>query len=245
MKKLLIALVVVVVLGAVAVVGLAFFVGNAITAGVNKYGPGITQTKLTLAGANVSAFSGVGTLKGLVVGNPQGWSDRNLCELGEIHVRLEPRSVLGDHIIIHEIRIDAAQINYESKLVASNVGDLLKNIEASTGGPKPAAEKPAEPAGPPARFEVRKFSFTNGSARVSVAGKEITLPLPPIELNDLGTKEGGITAQQMAQAVAKSVTNSVLAAVAKNPAALSGEGVIDTAKKAGEAIKGIFGGKKN
>jgi uncharacterized protein involved in outer membrane biogenesis len=244
MKKLLLiggALVAVVV---VAVVVLSFFLGGIVTAGVNNFGPKITQTKLTLGGASISPLTGSGTLSNLVVGNPQGWSENNLCSLGKIHLAVAPFSVLGDRILIHEIVIDAPEFNYETKLIASNVNDLLKNIEQATGGGKkdPAAA-PTTKEGKPIRIEVKSFRLTNGKVRLGVGGAGATLPMPPITLTDIGTKEGGVTPDQLAFAVMKSVTSSIVTATAsalgdigKTGGASAAEGV----KKAGEALKGLF-----
>src|SRR5689334_20215807 len=121
------------VLALVGYVVMQFFLGSIVKAGVNKFGPTITQTKVQLNGANISPLSGEGTLTGLSVGNPKGWSDQNAFNLGQVHVDVEPFSVLGDHIVINEIIIDKPEFLYETKIVASNIGDLLKNIEQVLG----------------------------------------------------------------------------------------------------------------
>src|SRR5882724_1650989 len=133
MKKLLVIGGILVGLGIVGVVVGSFFLGNIVTAGVNRFAPQITQTKVELKGATISPLNGSGTLSGLVVGNPKGWSDGNLCSLGKIHVDVAPFSILGDHVVVNEILIEAPEFNYETKIVASNVADLLKNIEQMTG----------------------------------------------------------------------------------------------------------------
>ncbi|MEY2877966.1 MAG: hypothetical protein RLZZ15_346 [Verrucomicrobiota bacterium] len=244
MKKLLVIAGILAALGLVAVVALTFFLGNIVTAGVNGFAPKITQTKVTLASASISPLSGSGTLNGLVVGNPAGWSEGNICSLGKIHLDVKPFSVLGDHIVVNEIVIEAPEFNYETKLISSNVGDLLKNIEAATGGGKGAAPAATASNGKPAKFEVKKFVLRNGKVRLGVAGTGMTLPMPDITLTDLGTKEGGITPDQLVFAVMKNVTGSIVSATAKaigdlgkTGGATAAEGV----KKAGEGIKKLFG----
>ncbi len=221
------------------------FLGSIIKAGVNRIAPGITQTKVELAGASVSPLSGSSTLTGLVVGNPKGWSENNLCALGKIHVDVAPMSLLGDHIFIDLIEIDAPEFNYETKLVASNVSDLLKNIEQTTGRAK---DKPAAAdSGKPVKIAVKKFKLSNGKVRVGVGAAGMTLPMPPIELTDLGTKEGGITPDQLAVAVMRSVTASIVSATTKAAGEIGktgGAAAAEGAKQVGDAIKGLFGGKK-
>jgi len=236
----------VLVLGLVAFVTLQFFLGSVVTAGVNNFAPQLTQTTVVLQSANISPLSGRGTLHGLVVGNPKGWSENNLCSLGKIHLDVAPFSLLGDHIIVNEIAIDAPEFNYETKIIASNVADLLKNIEAAMGG-KGTTPQATTKSGQPIKFEVKKFRMTNGKVRLGVGVAAMTLPMPPIELDDLGTKEGGITPDQLVFAVMKSVTGSVVsatAAAAGQIGSTGGAATVEGLKKTGEAIKGLFGGKK-
>src|SRR5438132_2100263 len=90
-----------VVLAIAGYLTLQFFLGSIVKAGVNKFGPGITQTKVELQEANISPLSGVGTLRGLTIGNPSGWSSQNAFHLGTVHIDLEPFSIFHDHIVIN------------------------------------------------------------------------------------------------------------------------------------------------
>lgn len=247
MKKLLYIAGGLLVVALIAFVALEFFLGHIVTAGVNSFAPKLTQTKVVLDGATISPLTGSGTLRGLVVGNPAGWSDGNICSLGKIHVSIAPMSLLGDHIYINEISIEAPEFNYETKIIASNVGDLLKNIEAAMGGGKNAAPAATTTGGKPIKIAVKKFRLEGGKVRLGAAGTGITLPMPPIELNDLGTQEGGITPDQLAFAVMKSVTSSIVSATVKAAGQIGttgGAATVEGAKKAVEGIKGLFGGKK-
>jgi hypothetical protein len=245
MKKLLVIGSIVIGLGLVGVIVTSFFLGNIVTAGVNSFAPKITQTKVTLAGASISPLTGSGTLSGLVVGNPKGWSDANLCSMGKIHLDVAPFSILGDHIIVNEISIEEPEFNYETKIVASNVADLLKNIEQLTGGKdKPQA---TTKSGQPIKFEVKKFRLQNGWVRLGMGPAAMKLPMPPIALDNLGTTEGGITPDQLVLAVMKSVTGSVVSATSQAAGKIggtAGAAAAEGVKKTGEAIKGLFGGKK-
>ncbi|QYM78165.1 hypothetical protein K0B96_12715 [Horticoccus luteus] len=240
MKKFLLSLVVVVAILALVVfiVG-RYFVGTAITASVNKFGPELTQTNVHLDSASISPFSGHGTLTNFVVGNPQGWSDRNAFHLGQVSIDLKPTTVLGDQpIVINSIAITQPEIVYETHLVSSNIGDLMKNIEAATGGDKP---KPTDEKKPPRKLIVKHFVLSDAKVTVGVGTAAITVPMPTVELNDLGVKEGGITPGQLAFAISRSVTAQVVASAAS---AIGKNGVEDTVKKAGSTLKDLLGGKK-
>jgi hypothetical protein len=226
----------------------SFVLGSAIKSGVNAFAPRLTQTNVTLDGARVSPLTGAGTLSGLTVGNPAGWSNRDAFSLGKVHVDVEPSSIFGDYVVINEIVIDAPVFNYETKFVSSNIKDLLKNIEAFTGsGQAPVAEK----TGKPIKFVVKKFRLTNAKATLGVGVGAIPVPLPPISMDDLGVSQGGITADELAGVMMQNVLGSIVAGTAQalgQVGATAGSTAVektkDAAKKAGEGIKNLFGGGK-
>lgn len=246
-KKTMIVLSGVVVVSLIAYIGLSFFLGSIVKAGVSTFAPKLTQTTVELSGARISPLTGSGTLSGLAVGNPKGWSDRNAFYLGKIHVEVQPFSIFGNHIVIEEIMIDQPEFVYETKIVSSNIKDLLNNIEAFTNNGR-AEAKPVTEGGEPIKFIVKKFRLTNGTAKLGAGPAAIPVPLPTISLDDLGVKENGITPDQLAGAVMKSVLGDIVSATGK--AALKAGGTIgagaantagDAVKKTGEGIKKLFG----
>lgn len=234
------------VLALVAYVTLQFFLGSIVKAGVNKFGPEITQTKVELQGATLSPLSGSGTLTGVTVGNPAGWTSPNAFTLAKVHVDVRPFSIFGDHIVIDEITIDQPEFTYETKIISSNIGDLLKNIEKAMGDEKPGAGPKAK-NGKPLKLEVKKFVLRNGRVTVGVGAAAVTMPMPPVELENVGSAEGGVTPAGLAFAVMRSVTSSVVSASTSaltKVGGTSGAAAAEAAKQAGEAIRNLFSGKK-
>jgi hypothetical protein len=228
----------------VAVVAMSFYLGTIVTTAVNRLAPGIAQTKVVLASATISPFSGDGTLRQLVVGNPKGWSDADLCSLRSIHVNIDPRSIFGDHVVVRDVDIDAPEFSYETRFVSSNVADLAANMaKASPPNAAPTTAKSAKPV----RVEVRHFRLHNGWVRLGVGSTALRIPLPTIELSNLGTSEGGITPDRLASAVMRSVAESIVSATTHATAAAAattGAAAAAGAKKTGNAIKDLFGRKK-
>ena len=75
--------------------------------------------------------------------------------------------------------------------------------------------------------------------------------MPPLVLTDLGTKEGGITADQLVVKVMPSILANITQAVADSALNVGGasgaatsDAISGAAKKAGEGIKKIFSGDK-
>ena len=223
---------------------LAYALGAVVKAGVNSFGPKLTQTKVELAGANLSPLTGSGTLIGLSVDNPKGWTQGRAFYLGTVHMDVEPFSVFGDHVVINEIIIDQPEFTYETKIVASNIKDLLKNIQDFTGG---GGQTATTKDGKPIKFVVKKFRMTNGKATLGAGGAALPVPLPPISLDNLGVAEGGITADQLAGALMKDVLSSIVSGTANALMQINSTGGAATlektkeaAKKAGDTIKDLF-----
>ncbi len=232
-------------LGLAAYVGLDLFLGSAVKVGVNRFAPRIAHTGVELAGADLSPLTGSGTLSGLAVSNPRGWSDNRAVYLGKVHVELAPFSIFGDHIVVNEITVDQPEFLYETRVLSSNIGDLLKGLKGAADNGRGGA---TTASGQPIRFEVRHFRLTNGRIRLGVGPTALTLPMPPVTLDNLGTAEGGISADQLAYAVMRSVAGTVVGAtteamgkVGSTMGAAAGEG----ARKAADGLKGLFGGGKN
>jgi uncharacterized protein involved in outer membrane biogenesis len=245
MKKFLIVGGALVGICVIALVAASFSLGSIVTRGVNAYAPSITKTKVTLSSADISPFSGSGTIRGFVIGNPAGWSDANLASLGKVHLSIVPKSIFGDHIIIDDIDVDKPEFNYETKLVSSNVGSLLSNIESAgdAGGNAPAVAKD----GKPIKIEVRHFRVRDGVVRLGAGAAALKLPLPPIDVRNIGTKENGITPDQLATAIMRQVTSDIVHATtqaAGKVGATAGAAAAEGVKSTGKAIKGLFGGKK-
>lgn len=230
----------------IAYVTLQFFFGSIVKTSVNQVGSRITQSKVELGGASISPLSGTGSLTNFTVGNPPGWSSGNLLHVGRIQFDVEPRSFFGDALVINELSLDQPEFIYETKIISSNLGDLLKNIEASVG--KGADTGPADKNAKPRKFIVRHFHLQNAKVAVGVGPAAIPLPLPTIELTDLGVAEGGLTSGQLAVAVLRELMPQIIAATTDAAGRLGGtmgSAASETLKKAGESLQKFLGsGKK-
>ncbi len=226
--------------------GVTFFLGSIVKAGVNRFAPLITQTQVHLDGARLSPLSGGGTLKGLFIGNPAGWSGDKAFFIGRIHVEVAPGSIFSDCVILDDVSIDSPEFVYETKLVSSNIGDILKNIEGSSAEEAKSGQAAAGQA-KARKFVIRHLALTNGRLTLGVGPTALTLPMPPLTLHDIGTKEGGIAPAALAFTVMRSVTGSIVSTTANAAAKIvptMGAAAGNSAKSAGDALKGLLSGKK-
>ncbi|MFT3784315.1 MAG: AsmA family protein [Nibricoccus sp.] len=245
MKKLLYILAGLFVVAVIALVIIIAKLGTIVKTAVNNVGPKITQTTVVLNDADISPFSGKGSLKGLTVGNPKGWTTERAFFLKEVSIDLEPKSVTGDHVVINSVVIDNPEITYETTgtLTTSNLQDLIKNIQGTEQQPPTTQpeQKPEQP-GKETKIEIKKFSLTNVTVKVAYNTNVYTVQIPDLIMNDLGTREGGLTPQQLSIAIIKEISAQAGKAAVE---AAAKKGVFDKVnEKAGDALRGLLGGKK-
>jgi uncharacterized protein involved in outer membrane biogenesis len=248
MKKLIIRLLIaLVVLIIVAGLGVRLFLDAAIKRGVETFGPKLTKVDIKLQSVNLSLLSGSGSIKGLVVGNPEGFKEPSAIRVGYASLTLKSSSVFSDKIIIKSIKVEGPEITYETTLKTSNLKKILSNIEETTGGGQKEPAKPQEPAKPkeakPAKkLQVDDFLIAGAKVHVSLTGLGgATVPLPDIHLQDLGTGPDGITPAELTKRVMQAITDGSVKA-ASGATADIGKGAVGVSSNAVQSVtKGIGG----
>jgi hypothetical protein len=262
MKKILIRVVLaVVVLLVVALVVGAMFLGSIIKKGVETMGPSVTKTDVRLDGASLSLLSGSGTLKGFVLGNPEGYRGDFAIKVGVVDVGVQPGSVFSDKVHVTYVRINGPEIALEGNPTGNNnLTKIMDNVQAATGGSGGGKPPPKTgDKGAAKKLQVDDLVITGGRIHLSTvitgggfhlssvltAGKPVTVPLPDIHFTNLGEGPDGITAGELTKKVLGTVTQSTLTAAAKRITDL-GKGAVDAASGAvkdagdvGKAVKGV------
>ena len=166
---------------------------------VEKIGPRFTQTTVILDKVDFRPFSGHLSLQNLRIGNPKGFSDKDLFALGSISVDLRPKSLFGKKIIIDRIAIDKVSASYEIANGTNNIAALQKNITDDKPETAPAAPAPAKASAPaktssdpkkeskPAKqVVIKELTVKDAEVAASISGIGMTLPLPTIRLTGIG-----------------------------------------------------------
>jgi hypothetical protein len=251
-KKILLGLV---VLAVIALAAIYFFGSSAlnkgIKSGVETYGPRVTLTSVTLADVNLSILSGSGTLKNLNVGNPEGYKSESIFALGQIDLKVDTSTVFSDKIVIEHIIIKKPEISYEKTFTSSNLKQLMENIEAFTGpasGDEPEAETDA---GTKKQVVIKKLIIEDATVYVGLMGVGQTVPLPRIEMYNIGEEGEQMSMVEVMDLVLTKVLQSIGSAIV-NAGDLGGAAVDalrtqglekagQATEKVGESIKGLFG----
>ncbi|MGB0371184.1 MAG: hypothetical protein ACPGN3_07500 [Opitutales bacterium] len=254
MKKILIGLAVLFVVGVtVVVIAASMFVGSVIKEGVNTLGPEITQTELSVEGVSVSPFTGGGSIKGLLLGNPEGFDGEQAMSLEKLDVAVDLGTLFsGEAIRIKKIHLKAPSFAYEKSLRSSNIAEIQKNIEefgaqftaAEEGDPaieQPASEETASTSEFPIKVIIDEVIVEGGTVGLTLAGQTISVPIPTIKLSEIGEAQGGIGPDEAALEILNALVRGIGQATANAGASII-KGGADGVKGVTDGIKGIFGG---
>jgi hypothetical protein len=243
MKKLLIIVAVIAVLGIVGLGVLFMNLGKIVKKGVETAGPPVTKTEVKLDSVLLSPFSGSGKLKGLFVGNPEGYKTPSAIKMGEIEVVVQIASLKSDIIVIDKVAINAPEITFEGGLTGSNLKKILANVEAATGGPSKTGSKSET------KMKIKDLTITGGKISFSITGmggKTLSAPLPDLHLTNIGTDDKGATVAQVTKQVLGEVVGNVDKIAAKlisevgNMGKEAVKGATDQLNKATKGVKGLF-----
>jgi uncharacterized protein involved in outer membrane biogenesis len=198
-----IALVVLILLAGLAV---HFFLNGAIKRGVETVGPKLTKTEVKLNTVTLSIFSGSGKMKGLLVGNPEGFKTPSAINVGTASLELQPRSVFSDKVIVKSILVENPEITFETDLRNVNLKTILANIEQATGGTEGKPSQPKEPAAKAGKkLQVDDFRIIGSKLHVTLSAlgnsQSASVNLPEIALKNLGQGPEGITAAELSKRV--------------------------------------------
>ena len=245
MKKTLKILGIVVVVLALAFVALDLSLGKIVLKSANAAAPAALGVPVTLQDVDISLLRGMAAVKGLHVGNPEGFKTAGLFDLGAVSVDVDNSTLLSDVIVIKEIAIDGLDLTYEQGLRGSNLGALIDQLSAGQ------EEKPEDQKAPPEekapaeekpgkKVVIEKLSITGSQMNLSITGAaaltgggSIPIPLPPIVLTDLGKEKNGVTLVEAVREILDAIAGVAGTAVS-GAGNLLGEG----ATEAGKALAG-------
>jgi len=223
LSKIIRIVILLAVLLVAAVVVLALNLNTIVKNGVETVGPMVLGVDVKLEESNISLLSGGGSLKGLKVHNPEGYKTEHLFNLNDITLEVDLGSITGDTIHIKKIIVDAPHVIYEGGLLNSNIKTILDGLkgEKSTTPPKEGEGEDSTTEKAPAKetkLIIDHLLIKNVKMGVSsklLQGKALTLPLPPIELKDIGKENGGATPAEVVTQVIKNLYTSVQPAIKK------------------------------
>lgn len=237
MKKLGIALVVLIAILSGALFWLRGNVDVLLRDALVRYGSEMTQAQTGVGRVKIDATNGKGVISDLNIGNPTGFKTSHAFKVKEISVVIDPASLAGDVVTVKKIAILAPDIVYEKGEVMTNFDAIQKNITDYLG---PSDEKPSEK-----KLIVDELTIRSIKAQASapfMGGKTMSIKLQDLVLHNLGKEKGGITPGELGQIVASALKKQLTGAVSFNKL---GKAMGETAGVAAKSAKDAVGKVKS
>jgi uncharacterized protein involved in outer membrane biogenesis len=197
---------------------------------VERVGADVTKVDVQVSGASLSVLSGRGELRGIRVGNPEGFQTPSAVVAESVAVEMEPSSILEDKLVLRSIRVIGPEVTFESGLQGNNLSKLLGNIRG-TGPPQDQASR--------RKLQVNDLVVSGGRVNLAVTllgTRSASVPLPDIHLTNLGQGPEGITSAELSERL---LAVLIEAAISTATAELA-KGALPGIEKVPESIGDLF-----
>ncbi len=218
---------------------------------LEHYGPEVMGVDVKVRQVRISARDGRGEVRGLELGSPPGFTAPRAARFGEIRLAIDPATILDPVVRVREVFVDTPTIVYERGPKGANLEAIQANIDRYVGakagggpargdaGPAPVSDSGAIPGARKRLFIIDRLVIKGARVTMSNAGlrgQGLAFDLPDVEIRDIGKREGGVTASQVASIVAGTLQNRIAQRLLTNLDSLRRGGV----EGAIDALKGLL-----
>jgi hypothetical protein len=192
-----------------------------IASAIERSGSHVTGTNVSVASVDIGIKEGRGSITGLAVTNPDGFTKREAFELGEVTLDVDVQSIRSqDPIVIEVIRVSAPRVLFElDKNGKSNVDAIRKHAEAVIASVSGGGDSSKNDDSPP--ILIRSIQFKAGliqgdASAVGIDPFEVNLP--SFTLTNVGGPKGGQPAE-LGKTIIAALARKAAEAVARDKAA--------------------------
>ena len=212
MKKLLSVAAVILGVLIVGLIVLSYTIDGIVKSNIESTGSKMLNTPVEVDDVGISIFDGTGTIDGISIHNPEGFSDNPAVKLQQISMTIDLSTLLSDTVVIKDIKINSPELYFEQKVNGNNLNTLRDNL----GGTSPSGSN----------LVVDHLLVENGLVELSadLGGEETTAKaeFERFELTGIGRKNGNTMDQTMRQILEPILAKAVQVAIQ--------EGLLELAK---------------
>ncbi len=242
LKRVLYAIITVVILAAVGVMAVALLADKMVQTAVEAAGTKMLNVGVQVGKVDVAILRGAVDMQKIRVANPTGFEGPALLTLERVNIAADTRSLLSDEVHIKDLRLADMEVFVEQKITQNNLYEVIKPLR-----------EPREPTGKSLVIDNLEIASITVHASLSgIPGKpqSAQFTLKNITMTDIGRNEKVDTAVLISKIIL-----AVAAGVAEQggdilPKETVGEitGMLDKAidlgKTVTEGLEGILGGSK-
>ena len=237
LKGVMTAVVIVVLIVAFAAYYVLGNLDRLVEVAIEKVGPQVTGTPVLVAGVSISLKEGRGEIRGLTIGNPDGYKSDHALRIGRLAFAIDTQTITADPVRISEISVSDTDLIAELGTAGLNLRELMSNM--GSGGSEKAARSEPTSSGP--GLIIDRFDFTGAKMTLETPLKNYETTVPDDKLTGIGDNEGGATAAEAAEQILRPVIAAAIKAAEKEAGAqgLDGykQGVTDRVKEEANKLK--------
>lgn len=199
----------------IAVVGLLVFsltIDGLVKRSIENTGSELMNTSVEVDDVSISVLDGSGTIDGIAIQNPDGFSEESALLLKKISMKVNISTLLADTVIVEELIINEPELFFEQRADGNNFNKLTENMDATDSGQT--------------NMIIDRLLVNDGFVRVSSdVGEERSAEtsFSEIELTGVG-RQGNNTMEQVMEQVLRPVIQKAAQEAVK-------EGLLDQAKE--------------
>ena len=169
---------------------------------IESHGSRLTGTTVWVESVSISPTSGKGTLRGLHISNPSGFTSEDAFSLEEISLDIRPSTITDNPVVIESIVVRSPVIHYElSAHGSSNIGEITSNVKKSDSKDSSSSSDSSD-----TRLSVGRFTFEGGQMDASTGellGKKIEVRLPGLSMSNLSGSPSSVAQRILSVYLAK------------------------------------------
>ena len=213
-----------------------------VASAIESHGSAVAGVPVRVASVHIELREARGTIRGLRVGNPEGFSGGDALSLGEITLALDRGSLGATPIVVDQLRVAAPQARFEVDAGGRSNFEVIQGNVDRYAAPTPAAQE----GGAGRRIALRRLELEEGSIEADVSAvsdreEPYRAELSGLHLQDVGGAQGG-TPGEIGKALLGAFTKTVMRSVAANEAGRAVEERIGgpAGKEAGKILRKLL-----
>jgi hypothetical protein len=206
-KRVLIIVGILLVIPLLLVAGVVLFIDPIVRAGVEKGASSALKVPVHLDRASIR-WSGRATLGTFDVGNPHGFTEKRALAFDRVDVAVGPADLLRHVIHVGEVTIVKPELILEFAGTKNNLSALMDNLSSGQKSPSSGTSSGK-------KFLIHRLRVEEGKVWFKsdlLSGGPRSVTLPPLQLENIGTAEGGATTREILHTLLQSLTSAALKA---------------------------------
>lgn len=132
MKPVFQALVALIGIAAVGALIISFGIDGIVKSNIQSTTSEMLETRVEVKDVSISILDGSGTIEGITIHNPKGFSDNPSVKLRQITMKMDLATLLSDTVVINKLHIKKPEVYFEQKVSGNNLAVLSDKLGSSS-----------------------------------------------------------------------------------------------------------------